>query len=328
VAAFRSAAGSWNFEGNAPLPIDLPSERESSVSLSVAEVESLFAEYLRENEFLGHSVQAFFDGESYYIGLVYEKDAEYGYLETPMVATILLKEEADTFSLVKRNEIYSYEQGGFETPIGSGYYGKTVIDGANNVFIQTDEATFSEFNVVHQVLMGPEGLLDFSESTWELGAYTEQDGDWYVPFAGSWQRLNLDDDEIVFSSADILAFRPKTEAGDIVIEVADVDPETFSPTFTLNGESLMAEDFSDSGTGMGQNYHAVISVSPGTKVYFLDHPDAAFYHSFYDWASEAELPVEQGIGYAMLDTGGLDGSISLTFYHFADAYYTFDLEVE
>ncbi len=203
-----------------------------------------------------------------------------------------------------------------------------MIDGANSVFIQTDEATFSEFNVVHQVLMGPEGLLDFSESTWELGAYTEQDGDWYVPFAGSWQKLNMDDNEIVFSSADILAYRPKTEAGDIVIEVADVDPETFSPTFTLNGEDLTAEDFSDNGTGMGQNYHTVISVPAGTDLYFLDHPDAAFYHSFYDWASEAELPVEQGIGYAMLDTGGLDGSISLTLYHFADAYYTFELEVE
>ncbi len=99
-----------------------------------------------------------------------------------------------------------------------------------------------------------------------------------------------------------------------MIEIVQVEEDTDVPIFTINGESISPADFSEDGTGMGYHYNAMIPVSAGAKIVLLDHPEVSFAHSGYEWEIGEIIPFEEGIGYAMIDTGDLGGDFSISFY--------------
>ena len=312
---------------------DLPAEGEAatavyqSQSVAVADVAADFAPYLEENEFVGHAVSSDVNGEAYLIGLVYS-NAE-GMLSTPLTATLLLKQDGTEYTLVKRDIPTSTMSGGFEEPIGSGYYDKTVIDTAHGVLISTEEATFSEYNVVHQVLMNTEGLLDFAEYEGVHTDFVELDGAWYSSMTGSYQQLDTTAGGIAWQAVDVAALRPQTAEGDLVIEVAGVDLAAGTLSFTVNGVAVTAEQWTgEEAMGMIYTYNGALTVERGKKIWLIDNADAATSAHFWDAATYEEIPITTGVGYQSLDTTDAPAAIELFSYYYVDSGYSFPITIE
>lgn len=318
-AAKRASAGTE--EQPPSFPVSAPSQILDALTAGAT-----FAPFLAEEEFIGHAVECFFGNTSYLAGLVYRRQEASDPL-TPLVALLLLRQDGRRYVQVAKTPIESRYLGGFEEPLGSGYYGKTVIDGGDCVFIQTDEASFSEYKVLHQVLLDSNGLLDFDEYIGEDGAFIERDGAWYALLGNGYHQLLLDERAIRWQQASTSLFEDiEPAAADFVITLSHLEPTTMAMSFNVNGVPLNHEDFS--ADGPDYVYDEPLVIERGQSVYFENDPEVAVTAQFWDGDSGENLPVENGLGYLRLDSEDAPAVFYLYVSIFVDSGYLFTCQVQ
>lgn len=296
------------------------------MSVAVEDYAPYFKPHLQKDEFLGYAVEAVYQGETFLYGLVYD-NSQGDYVNTPLEALIILQGHGD-YQLVKRQKLASDLAGGFEQPIGSGeHYNCQALAVDGNVFIQTREPSFSDFPVLHQILLNAKGYLDFYETDQGSSELIEEQGSYYTLLDGRWRRLAPKDDKINYESVNVADFRPQVEQNSVVLHYRYQDDTPDYPCFYVNDKEapLVLAEYG------GARLQEAIKLTSATKLYIYD--TSAFALELQNQVSnngeylEDELPVTQKVGYKILDLHDYSGSLSLFLGYYADYIYEIPLEI-
>ena len=305
-------------------------EKNNSITAETLKVEDwadYFQDQLKTEEFIGYTAAGQYQGENYLYGLAYE-NPQGDYVNTSLEALIILKKQNEgNYEKIKRCKIPSENTAGFELPVGTGEnYNFQVFNMAGNILLQTVEPTFSDFPVIHQILVNDQDCLDFHEATQGDGVIFLREGNYYTQIDDYWQCLEIKDNAINYKIAQVEDMRPQIGENDTVISYLYRDTTAANPEFQINGEEAPVLLTEYSGT-----LRDTIEVKAGDKIYFYEtaaYPLTLQKDSIVNGEYREEpLPIEKGIGYKILDTQNLTGKISVFLGYYADFWYEIPINI-